>query len=39
MTVAPPPLKAKTDNREDWIEKIYTQKEKIIEFQVNARNA
>lgn len=36
MVVAPPLFKAKTNDSEDWIEKIYAQKDKIDEFEDNA---
>lgn len=37
MAIAPPALKAKKDNSEDQIEKIYGQQEKIVEFKENSR--
>ncbi len=37
--VSPPPLKAKEDDSEDRIEKIFAREEKICEFQDNARKA
>ena len=39
MAVAPSLFEAKTDDSEDWMEKIYTREEKIIEFQDNACKA
>ena len=37
--VSPPPLKAKEDDSEDRMEKIFAREEKICEFQDNARKA
>lgn len=35
MAIAPSTFKAKKDNREDWMEKIYAQEEKIVKFEDN----
>ena len=37
--IALPLLKAKKDNSEDWIKKIYIQQEKIVKFEDNAHKA
>ena len=37
--VAPPSFKAKEDDSDDQMEKIYAREEKICEFQDNARKA
>ncbi len=37
--VSPPPLKAKKDDSEDRMEKIFAWEEKICEFQDNSRKA
>ena len=37
--VAPPPLKSKKNDSENWMERFYTQKEKTCEFQANACKA
>ncbi len=39
MTVAPPPLKPKSDDTEDQMEKIIAKEEKICEFEGNAQKA
>ena len=39
MAVSPSPLTAREDDSEDRMEKIFARKEKICEFQGNARKA